>query len=310
MKIDIVIPNFNGSHLIEKNLPDVINSLADYAGRIIIVDDGSADEDRKKLRKIVEEKKYENLILVEHEYNQGFSSAVNSGVKSSNAELIVLLNSDVRPTEGFIKPLIDKMKNDRKYFGIGCMDESLENGKIVKRGRGIGYWNKGMVLHKRGEVDNSSTFWISGGSCIVRKSIFEILGGFDTLYNPFYWEDIDLSYRAVKSGYKIAFEKTSIVEHFHEEGSIKKGFAESKVTTIAYRNQLIFIWKNITSPHLIINHFFFLPLNILSALIRFDYNFLVGFLLALVKLPDIMRKRNLQRKLFKVSDISILNHIS
>ena len=50
------------------------------------------------------------------------------------------------------------------------------------------------------------------------------LGGFDGLYDPFYWEDIDLSYRAQKSGYKVIFEPKSIVTHEHEKGTVKEMF--------------------------------------------------------------------------------------
>lgn len=309
MRIDIIIPNYNGSHLYQKNLSYVIDAIKAYDGRIIIVDDGSERDDVKKLQKVIDYQNSDIIDLIIHNKNLGFSSAINSGVKKSAAKYIVLLNSDVRPKKNFLEVLIRRMENDKNLFGLGCLDESIEGGKIVKRGRGIGYWKKGMIMHKRGEVNQDDTFWISGGSCIIRRDLFNEIGGMDSLYNPFYWEDIDLSYRAVKSGYSIGFEKTSVVEHYHDEGAIKS-FKEDSVRPIAYRNQFIFIWKNITSVKLLLSHIGFMPYHLTNALLRKDKAFIEGLFLALAKLPDIISKRKLQKKKYKISDLAILSKIS
>lgn len=310
MDIDIIIPNFNGAVLFEKNLPAVLKSHTKYDGKIIIVDDGSQDTDKKKLKRIIEKNDSKKIKLIEHPVNMGFSSAINTGVRCSSAKYVVLLNSDVVPSDIFLQSLISKIEKSPDIFGIGCMDESIEGNKIIKRGRGIGYWKNGMILHKRGEVNSEDTFWISGGSCILRREVFLKLGGMDIIYNPFYWEDIDLSYRARKAGYRIIFDNNSVVRHFHDEGSIKKGFSDNSVNKIAYRNQFIFIWKNITSRHLLVSHIFNLPVNFFGAVKRVDIPFFEGFFLAVLNLPAIIRKRNLQKSYYKVSDLSLLDKIS
>lgn len=309
MKIDIIIPNYNGSHLYKKNLSYVLESHKNYDGKIIIVDDGSEKNDVDSLRKFINSQKSQQIELIAHNHNMGFSSAINTGVKNATAKYVVFLNSDVRPKKDFLKSLVTRMESDKNLFGLGCLDESIEGERVVKRGRGIGYWKRGMLMHKRGEVDQASTFWISGGSSIIRRDLFDELGGMDTLYNPFYWEDIDLSYRAVKSGYAIGFEKSSVVEHYHDEGAIKS-FKKDSIKRIAYRNQFIFIWKNITSERLLISHLVFLPIYVATSLLRLDKDFLSGLFLALTKLPDIISKRNRQKKKYKISDLEILGNIS
>lgn len=310
MKIDVVIPNYNGADLIKKNLSDVIRSFDGHKEiSIIIVDDGSEEDDYKKLRTSVDLVNMSSkipVVLIRKEKNEGFSSTVNLGVRSSKADIILLLNSDAVPYKGFLEPclkLIDKRPN---LFGVGLMDVSVEGDKKVKRGRGVAFWKKGMLGHRRGEVDKKDTFWISGGSSIVRREIFEKLSGFDSLFNPFYWEDIDLSYRARKSGYEIEFLSESMVEHRHDEGSIKKHFSSSKVTSVAYKNQFIFHWKNITDFSLILSHFFWLPFHLLNATLKGDKNFLDGFFLALNKLPDIIKHRNSQKKFYVECDKDII----
>ena len=77
----------------------------------------------------------------------------------------------------------------------------------------------------------------------------------DPLFNPFYWEDIDLSYRAVKAGYALKFEKKSIVHHYHEKGKILTFFSGSLIQELL-RNQFVFIWKNMSDIDIIRSHFF------------------------------------------------------
>lgn len=311
MKIDIIIPNYNGAHLISENLPKVLRSLEGYSGKVIIVDDGSKQEDTQALREVVRENNEGKKVeLVEHPINKGFSSAVNTGVKSSTADYVVLLNSDVIPRKDFLGPLIEEIEKDELIFGIGCMDESIEGEKKILRGRGQARWSKGMLLHSRGETDKSDTFWISGGSSIFRRELYMKLKGMDEIYNPFYWEDIDLSYRAQKSGYKISFNNKSIVEHLHEKGAIKKNFKKNKVTTVVYRNQFTFLWKNITDTKLLVSHIIYLPYHALGALKRGDAEFFKGFFLALSRLSAIIKKRSIQKKDYQLSDSEIIKNIA
>ena len=154
----------------------------------------------------------------------------------------------------------------------------------VLRGSGIGYWHQGFVLHSVGDLISTNTFWVSGGSGAFKSRIWNKLGGLDILFNPFYWEDIDLSYRAMKSGYKLIFEKNSVVIHEHEEGVIKSKFKPKNVQKIVYRNQFFFVWKNITDKKLLLSHLLWLPYHFLTAIVRKDWIFLQGFLLALLQL--------------------------
>ncbi len=311
MKVDIVIPNFNGAHLIEQNLRSVVNALQPYEGKVIIVDDGSTAEEQEKLRKFVGNFGDKHRVeLIVKEKNSGFSSTVNTGVKKSEAEFVVLLNSDVVPRAGFLKSPLESLLKDDNLFGVGCMDESVEGDRRVNRGRGLAHWGKGFLHHSRGEVNKSNTFWISGGSSVVRRQLFMKLDGFDEIYAPFYWEDIDLSYRAQKAGYKILFDNTSVVEHYHQEGAIKKHYNSERITTISYRNQIIFIWKNITSYKLLLNHIFYLPINFFSAVFRFDWPFISGLFLAVSLFPAIINRRFTQKKLFKISDEQVIRNNS
>lgn len=302
MKVSIIIPNYNGEELLKKNLPKVFDAAkANKNGEveIIVVDDGSTDNSVDEIHNYNAEFK-----VIQNEKNLGFSSAINRGVKEANGQMIVLLNTDVVVQANFLEPLIKHFR-DPDVFAVGCMDKNIENGKVVLRGRGIGKWHRGFLMHQRGEVNKKDTLWVNGGSGAFKRRIWEKIGGFDQLYNPFYWEDIDLSYRALKSGYKILFENKSVVQHEHLQGAIKKNFSSFQVKSVAYRNQFIFVWKNATDLNLWFSHILWLPYHLIKSLMRADLAFLIGFFQAFVMLPKIIQSRFKIQKLFIKRDKDI-----
>lgn len=286
-KVSIVIPNYNGEKLLEKNLPKVIAVAKKYndSTEIIIVDDGSCDKSREVVKKY-----FPQVKLIAKEKNEGFSSACNEGVRCANGEIVVLLNTDIYPQEYFLDFLV-KDFSDKDVFAVGCLDKSWENDREVLRGRGIGWFKKGFLVHARGEVDKTNTLWVSGGSSAHNRKKWLALGGFDELYNPFYWEDIDLSFRAQKRGWKVLFEAKSVVHHHHQEGAIKNKYTKERIKTIAYRNQFIFVWKNITDIKFILEHILWLPYYLVKAVVSKDFAFIKGFLLAVVTLPQVLVKK-------------------
>lgn len=316
MNISIIIPNYNGEKILPKNLPHVLAAAKEYKKgtvEIIIPNDPSTDKSKEVIARFLESLKNEHIVgkTVDNTRKEesGFSKNVSRGVALATGEILVLLNSDVRPHKDFLAPLLEHFTNE-KIFGVGCMDESIEDGKIVLRGRGVGYWHRGFILHKAGSLDKTNTFWVSGGSSAFRKRIWDKVGGLDVLFNPFYWEDIDLSYRAAKSGYTLVFEPKSRVIHEHEEGTIKTKFKPKYIQKIAYRNQFFFVWKNITDGNLLFSHIFWLPYHFISALKRKDWFFFQGFLAALLLLNRVQDSRYRAKKLFMRKDGEILKEFT
>ncbi|MCD6225484.1 glycosyltransferase family 2 protein [bacterium] len=232
MKISVVIPNWNGERLLRKNIPLILRALP-KGTEVIIVDDGSTDGSREYLEKL---KKSKRLKVILNKQNRGFIYSCNRGVKEAKGDFIILLNNDVIPQKGFLKPALKHFENP-KVFAVSFNEQQFGWAKI--------WWRGGFIHHGVGGRPNKPhiSAWASGGSAVYRKSIWEELGGFDPLYHPFYWEDFDLGYRAWKAGYKIIWEPKAIVEHRHES-TISK-LDKEYVTIIKERNQLLFIWKNI-----------------------------------------------------------------
>jgi len=299
--ISVIIPNYNGEKLLLSNLPFVVKNC--HGCEIIVVDDGSVDNSITTLRK-----KFKKIKLVALKKNQGFANAVNAGVNKATKDFVLLLNSDVKPKENFLKPLI-KYLNTKKYsnlFAVGLCDLSHENGKIVPRGRGGATFKRGFVEHYPLFPEMGETFWASGGSSLINRQMFLELKGLDKLFAPFYWEDIDLCFRAWLHGKICLFEPFSKVDHFHAQGFIKSNRSQIFINTVSYKNQFLFVWKNTSSTYLSVLHILWLPYHFARALITLDIAFFAGFFWAILKIPALI----FNYELFTLSEVegSTLNY--
>lgn len=296
-KISVVIPNFNGVELLQKNLPSILSAKENSKNNIyeiVVVDDGSTDTSVEYLNNSFKGK----IKLIKHTKNRGFSAAVNTGVRSSAAELILLLNTDVSVGKDFLVGANQIFEKQEKVFAISLHEKGYGYAKGIFSD---GYINLAMGKEEKKMVNS---FYVSGGSGLFRKSIWKELGGMDEkLLSPFYWEDIDICYRAYKRGYVCLWTPNSHIIHNHEStvSKIKK----SKVDLIRERNQLIVIWKNVHSKNMIRKH-------VAGVLRRLSSHpgYIKVIIVALLRLPLILKERKKEIKESKVSDEAIFAQFS
>jgi len=275
--ISVIIPVYKNIDLFLKNLRDNLNFLEDC--QIIVVN----DDPSKSLKKDFTQ--FKKITLLENKKNLGFGQSVNLGVKKATGRFLFLLNSDVILEDKSYLNVLNYF-NDKKLFAVSFAQKE-KDGSVV--GKNKIYWQRGLYHHQKAEdLKFGDNGWAEGGASIIDKDKFLKLGGFDPIYSPFYWEDIDLSNRARKFGWRILFDPKILVTH-HHESTIGKYYDKKQIKKIAYRNQLIFTWKNLSTAKLILEHLFFLPILIISHLIRGDYLLLVAFIKAFAKLPQIKK---------------------
>ena len=132
MNISIIIPNYNGEKILAKNLPFVLAAVKEYKKgkvEIIIPNDPSTDKSKEVISNFIHSLKETNItgITVDNQKKEqsGFSKNVNRGVSLASGDILILLNSDVRPHRNFLDPLLTHFK-DESVFAVGCMDESIE----------------------------------------------------------------------------------------------------------------------------------------------------------------------------------------
>jgi len=218
-----------------------------------------------------------------------------------NGGIAVLLNTDIVPNPGFLQPLLDHFGNPR-VFAVGCRELTMVNGKHTQHGRGLGHWTLGMYANGFSAGSRKNTAWVSGGSGAFRVDIWKKLGGLDMIFSPFYWEDLDICYRARKAGYTLLFEPKSIVRHYHGEGAIQTHYTHEYIQSVLVRNRYLFVWKNCTDRVILFVHLLTIPARIFRACIRMDTAHLKGFREALSLLPSVRKRREVLRRLWTVPD--------
>jgi GT2 family glycosyltransferase len=276
--LSVVIPSYNGCHLLKKNLPAVIAACPQ--AEIIVVDDASSDDSVKFLKT-----NYPQVKIVKNKTNQRFAISCNRGVRAAKGDIIILLNSDVVPKKHFLKPLIRHF-SDPQVFAVGCLEIQIVNGKREISGKNKCQFKRGFLIHSTAKIitlkKTTENCWASGGSMALDRRKYLKLGGMDPLYKPAYWEDIDLSWRAREQhGWQVLFEPKSQVYHNHETTNISV-FGQKKMQLMASRNQILFVWKNIRGRRLL-EHFLWLPYHLIFTTIRSQGIFLLAFFQALVK---------------------------
>lgn len=300
LSVSIVIPNYNGKNLLAKNLPFVFEAAAGC--EVIVVDDASTDDSVQWLKKT-----YPDVKLVTHEVNHRFAAACNSGIAAATSEIVILLNTDVIPTDDFLTPLQAAFTDD-KVFAVGCAEKEAKDTDWIS-GKGCCAFQRGFLTHWRCDDQvGGNSFWASGGSGAFRKSIWSELGGMDILFAPAYEEDRDICYRALKRGYKVLFEPSSVVIHKHETTNTRE-LGTDRMMVSSYKNQFLIVWKNITSTQMLFSHLLWLPYQLCINGLRSRGMLIRGFFAAVKQLPAILPKRAVEKEQEVITDKSLLKDV-
>ncbi len=268
--ITTLIPNYNGLHLLKKHIPVVIDCLRD-GDELLIVDDMSTDAsvsylcDEYKLEELHDhyfQNKYVNkgkkivVSLMVMEKNVRFAAAVNNGVAVAMHDLLFLVNNDVSPQKDVLFHLSSYFE-DTTVFAVGCKEYiGSKSGEVS--GKNTLWFAKGMFMHsKAANMKSGPTAWVSGGSGLFDKQKWILLEGFDTRYYPAYWEDVDLSFKAKKHGWKVLFCEDAVVIHKHETTN-STAFGSRSIDAMSWTNAQKFVLKNGTFTQLFW-HFIYKP---------------------------------------------------
>jgi GT2 family glycosyltransferase/glycosyltransferase involved in cell wall biosynthesis len=212
--VSIVIPAYNNW----KYSAACLLSIAETAGanllEVILVDDASTDQTQESAAAI------EGLRYLRNGENLGFIGSCNRGVEAARGKYTVLLNNDTQVLDGWLEALLDTFARFPEAQLVGARliypDGKLQEcgGLLFQDGSG---WNYG-----RGDDPNRpeyhflrETDYCSGACLMVPTRIFRELGGFDTRYDPAYYEDTDLAFRVREAGGKVFVQPRATVIH-HE----------------------------------------------------------------------------------------------
>jgi len=296
--IKATIPNYNGRSLLAANLPSVLGTLKPE--QVIVVDDASSDESVEMLRR-----NFPGVAVVSRSLNGGFSAAANDGLRSTDSSLVLLLNSDVQVTPAFLDAIVP-MFEDASVFAVTPRIITPALGDIDD-GAKTGRWRRGFLwtdaLRQASGV--RPNLFASGCASVYRVSMLQELGGFDEAYAPFYWEDVDLSYRAWKRGWQSLYQPAGLVYHQHS-ATISRA-DPSRTNAIKARNCLLFLWRNIEDLDLVAQHRRWLGLVLAGRAAAGDWPFVRGWRMARGMRMQAIAARNADSRHRRLTDREILS---
>jgi GT2 family glycosyltransferase len=236
--ISAVIPTFRGRKRLERNLPGVLAAQRESgdAWEVIVVDDGGGGLGALP----------DGVRLVVLPENRGYGPAVNAGVAAAQGDLLLILNDDVALETGSVGTLRRHFPDPTLFAVVPAILSPLatcgdEGGKTARREAG---------LIEIGEATSAAThpaLYPVGCCFLCPRALFLELGGYDDLYAPFFWEDVDLGYRAWRRGLRTLHAPEAVCRH---EGSATLREQRSRDEHEAYffRNRVLFHLRNLGDP--------------------------------------------------------------
>lgn len=251
---DIVIPNWNGRHMLEICLPSLYNQRFDNF-TVIVVDNGSTDGSADYLRN-----NYPQVEVIELQENCGFSAAVNRGIEAGRREWVLLLNNDIEMAPNCLGHLSLQAASEPqiRMFALKMLSYAY---RTVLDGAGDGVL-RGGVGYRLGTMEPDSgkyklkreVFGACAGAALYHRTLFNRVGLFDEEFFA-YLEDVDFNLRAVRAGIRCCYVPEAVVYHM---GSATSGSKINKLTVrLTTRNNIFVICKNYSLSMLVR---FFLPL--------------------------------------------------
>ncbi|WP_439653795.1 MULTISPECIES: glycosyltransferase [unclassified Rhodanobacter] len=193
-----------------------LRSLAKHGAQapfeVIVVDDASPDASAVTLVQVG------GLRLLRNAANLGFIGSCNAGAAAARGEFLLFLNNDTQVTPGWLDALLDCFA-ERADCGIAGSRLVYPDGRLQEAG-GLVFadgscWTTGRfeprdvpLFRCRREVD-----YVSGASLMIRRELFQRVGGFDARYAPAYYEDADLAFAVRRLGLRVYYEPASTVIH-------------------------------------------------------------------------------------------------
>ena len=240
-QIEIIIPTWNGCKMLQHCLQSLSRqTFTNFS--VTVVDNGSTDDTEEVLSR-----DFPAVRLVKFSYNTGFSVAVNAGIKSTEADLLLLINNDMEIAPDCLEQLsrfADKYE-EYDFFALKMLSFTERNildgaGDAVLRG-GVGYRLGTLEYDGPGYSVDREVFGACGGAALYRKSFFEKTGLFDADFFA-YLEDVDVNIRARRLGLRCMYLSKAVVYHI---GSATSGSKINPLTIrLSTRNNLNLLIKN------------------------------------------------------------------
>lgn len=254
--VSIVMPSLDVFELLEANLPLLIAEVERRAAgdEVIVVDDTGRDALAERVTA-----SFPSVTVVPREENGGFARALLTGVERARHELVYSMNTDIRVRTGFLEPLVECLRQDDVDSAVSWVllngrENAVESMTELRFQNGLPFVvQEGLGKELPPPTEAFPVAFPVGGAFLFRRGEFLARGGFDRMYHPFYWEDVDMGFAAWRAGRRVLCHPASVVEH-HHRGTIGRLVPEEVFRAAIERNRLLFTWKFLDDPEFLREH--------------------------------------------------------
>jgi GT2 family glycosyltransferase len=302
--VSIVIPNYNGEKLLQDNLPSVFAAVNKWGGaaEVIIVDDCSADNSCSVIRE-----QFPTAHLLVNHHNLGFSKTCNIGMAAARFSTLLCINTDVKVEDDLFELLLPHF-SDPDLFAISPRVMVEREGK--NQGAVIAAYRRGFIRGGFTRMDEHlpprENLYAIGACVAYNTEKFRALRGYCEIFSPFLFEDVDISYRAWKRGWKSIYEPAATVWHY-SNATLGKDKAKLRYNNIIYfRNRFIFHWINLSDRKFVVRNALTILFRLLVSFLWLNFTYYKAFWGALRCWKDIVTLRREEKPFRKLSDAEIL----
>ena len=248
--VSIVIPVYNQFKYTYNCLLSVLeNTDKDKTPYEVIIGDDVSTDETKTIGKLIH-----NIVVCRNKTNTGFLLNCKNAASKAKGKYIFFLNNDTNVQPRYLSELVDYIE---KHDDCGVVGSKLvyANGLLQEAG-GILWkdgsaWNYGNSQNREAPEFNyvKDVDYISGAALMIRKSLWDKVGGFDERFVPAYCEDSDFCFTARKEGYRVTYIPTSVVVHFEGISNGKDLKTGLKQYQVANTKKFYEKWKDVLSNH-------------------------------------------------------------
>lgn len=257
MKLSVIIVNYNVKYFLEQCLLSVEKAIEGMQAEVFVVDNNSVDGSMLMVKE-----KFPWVKAVENFENLGFSKANNQAIRMSQAEYVLLLNPDTVVQDDTFTKVVEFMDAHPDAGGLGVKMLDGKGNFLPESKRGLptpdvafykifglsALFPKSRIFGKYhlGFLDNDETHQVevlSGAFMLMRTEALNKTGLLDEDYFM-YGEDIDLSYRILKAGYKNYYYPHTRIIHYKGESTKKSSI---NYVFVFYRAMVIFAKKHFSA---------------------------------------------------------------
>ena len=259
MKLSVIIVNYNVQHFLEQCLKSVFKSIQNIEAEVWVVDNNSVDGSVAMIKE-----KFPKVELVALKDNLGFSKGNNLAIKQSKGEYTLLLNPDTLVEEDTFIKVLKFMDSNPNAGGLGVKMVDGKGNFLPESKRSlptpaVAFYkifglsslfpkSKRFGKYHCGHLDKNNTHEIeilSGAFMLMRKEALDKVGLLDENFFM-YGEDIDLSYRLIKGGYKNYYFSETRIIHYKGESTKKSSV---NYVFMFYNAMIIFAKKHFSSKN-------------------------------------------------------------